>query len=104
MVSGERRVDTGLGLEDLARWSKATSRPSLQPAIYGEQLNNIFHYGKAGVGKTAAIRFLLNKLQNDADKYDDLTVYSQIVNCDGTDSSYRRRRTRRPPPRHRQPS
>ncbi len=61
---------------------------ALQPAIYGEQPNNIFLYGKAGVGKTAATRFLLDKLQNDADRYDDLTVHSQLINCDGTDSSY----------------
>ncbi|MFC6723521.1 orc1/cdc6 family replication initiation protein [Halobium palmae] len=61
---------------------------ALQPAIYGEQPNNIFLYGKAGVGKTAATRFLLNKLQGDAEQYDDLQVNSQLVNCDGTDSSY----------------
>lgn len=61
---------------------------ALQPAIYGEQPNNIFLYGKAGVGKTAATRFLLNKLQGDAEQYDDLRVNSHLVNCDGTDSSY----------------
>ncbi|SEP22370.1 orc1/cdc6 family replication initiation protein [Halogranum amylolyticum] len=61
---------------------------ALQPAISGEQPNNIFLYGKAGVGKTAATRFLLNRLQSDAEQYDDLRVNSQLVNCDGTDSSY----------------
>jgi cell division control protein 6 len=61
---------------------------ALQPAIYGEQPNNIFLYGKAGVGKTAGTRFLLDKLQSDAEQYDDLDVTAQVVNCDGSDSSY----------------
>ncbi len=62
---------------------------ALQPAIYGEQPDNIFLYGKAGVGKTAATRFLLNKLENNADDYDDLDIFTELVNCDGLNSSYR---------------
>ncbi|WP_227354564.1 Cdc6/Cdc18 family protein [Haladaptatus salinisoli] len=62
---------------------------ALQPAIYGEQPDNIFLYGKAGVGKTAATRFLLDKLENNADDYDDLDIFTELVNCDGLNSSYR---------------
>jgi cell division control protein 6 len=62
---------------------------ALQPAIYGEQPDNIFLYGKAGVGKTAATRFLLNKLENNAEEYEDLDVRTEIINCDGLNSSYR---------------
>lgn len=39
---------------------------ALQPVINGEQPNNIFLYGKTGVGKTAATRYLLDHLQSDA--------------------------------------
>jgi cell division control protein 6 len=61
---------------------------ALQPAIYGEQPDNIFLYGKAGVGKTAATRFLLNKLGDNAEAYEDLDVRTEIINCDGLNSSY----------------
>lgn len=61
---------------------------ALLPAINGEQPDNIFLYGKAGVGKTASTRFLLHRLQQDADQYA-VNIHSEMVNCDGLDSSYR---------------
>lgn len=61
---------------------------ALQPAINGEQPDNIFLYGKAGVGKTASTRFLLDRLHEDADEYQ-VTLHSTMLNCDGHNSSYR---------------
>lgn len=61
---------------------------ALQPVINGEQPNNIFLYGKAGVGKTVTTRYLLNHLQADVDRYDDLTLQVVFLNCDGLNSSY----------------
>lgn len=60
----------------------------LNPVIWGDQPNNIFLYGKAGVGKTAATRFLLDKLEQDAKRYDDLDLKTLHINCDGLESSY----------------
>ncbi|UPV76386.1 orc1/cdc6 family replication initiation protein (plasmid) [Halorussus limi] len=61
---------------------------ALQPIINGEAPSNIFLYGKSGVGKTAATRFLLNRLQDDAAKYDDISLNVIEINCDGLNSSY----------------
>ena len=61
---------------------------ALQPAIYGEQPNNIFLYGKTGVGKTAATKYLLRHLREDARQYDDIELTVVFLNCDGLTSSY----------------
>lgn len=61
---------------------------ALQPAINGEQPDNIFLYGKSGVGKTASTRFLLDRLQQDADQYA-VTISRKMINCDVNNSSYR---------------
>jgi len=61
---------------------------ALQPVINGEQPNNIFLYGKTGVGKTVASRYLLKHLQEDADQYDDIFLTVVFLNCDGLNSSY----------------
>lgn len=61
---------------------------ALQPVINGEQPNNVFLYGKTGVGKTAATRYLLSHLEEDADRYDDIDLYLTFLNCDGLTSSY----------------
>lgn len=61
---------------------------ALQPVINGEQPNNIFLYGKTGVGKTVATKYLLDHLQEDADRYDDLSLSVVFLNCDGLQSSY----------------
>jgi cell division control protein 6 len=60
---------------------------ALQPVINGERPNNIFLYGKTGVGKTAVTSYLLDQLQEDSERYGvDLTVIS--LNCEGLNSSY----------------
>lgn len=61
---------------------------ALQPVINGEQPNNIFLYGKTGVGKTAATRYLLSHLEEDASRYDDIDLHVLFLNCDGLTSSY----------------
>ena len=65
-----------------------TYRAALQPVINGEQPNNVFLYGKTGVGKTAATRYLLEHLQDDAAQYDDIELTVVSLNCDGLTSSY----------------
>lgn len=69
--------------EELQKYQAA-----LQPVINGEQPNNIFLYGKTGVGKTAATRYLLSHLEEDASQYDDLDLHLLFLNCDGLTSSY----------------
>lgn len=61
---------------------------ALQPVINGEQPNNIFLYGKTGVGKTVATRYLLDHLQADASQYNDIELTVIFLNCDGLHSSY----------------
>lgn len=63
-------------------------RTALQPVINGEQPNNIFLYGKTGVGKTAGTRYLLGHLVEDAKQYDDIDLTVKMMNCDGLTSSY----------------
>jgi cell division control protein 6 len=65
-----------------------TFQAALQPVINGEQPNNIFLYGKTGVGKTAATKYLLSHLREDAAQYDDLDLRVIFLNCDGLTSSY----------------
>jgi archaeal cell division control protein 6 len=61
---------------------------ALQPVIEGETPSNIFLYGKSGVGKTAATRFLLHLLERDAKDVDGLDLHTVEINCDGLNSSY----------------
>jgi len=61
---------------------------ALQPVINGEQPNNIFLYGKTGVGKTAATRYLLSHLKEDVKQYEDIEFNLVFLNCDGLTSSY----------------
>jgi len=60
----------------------------LQPVINGKQPRNIFLYGKTGVGKTAATRYLLDHLKTDAKQYEDLSITSIYCNCEDLTSSY----------------
>ncbi len=60
----------------------------LQPVINGRQPRNIFLYGKTGVGKTAATRYLLDHLEADAQAYDDLRITTVYCNCEDLNSSY----------------
>lgn len=61
---------------------------ALQPAIDGSQPDNIFLFGKTGVGKTAATKFLLDRLEQAGSEYG-VDVISRMINCDGLDTSYR---------------
>ncbi|MBX0325640.1 orc1/cdc6 family replication initiation protein [Halomicroarcula sp. F13] len=61
---------------------------ALQPVINNESPSNIFLYGKSGVGKTAATRYLLNALERDAADVDGLDLHTIEINCDGLNSSY----------------
>ncbi|WP_455448082.1 orc1/cdc6 family replication initiation protein [Natrinema thermotolerans] len=61
---------------------------ALQPVIEGETPSNIFLYGKSGVGKTAATRFLLARLEHDAEQIAGLDLHRIEINCDGLNSSY----------------
>jgi cell division control protein 6 len=63
-------------------------KTALQPVINDEQPNNIFLYGKTGVGKTAGTRYLMEHLKEDAAKYDDINLTVVLLNCDGLSSSY----------------
>ena len=65
-----------------------TYQAALQPVINGEQPNNVFLYGKTGVGKTAATKYLLRHLKEDAKQYDDIELTVVFLNCDGLTSSY----------------
>ncbi|WP_138007352.1 orc1/cdc6 family replication initiation protein [Halalkalirubrum salinum] len=60
----------------------------LQPVINGKQPRNIFLYGKTGVGKTAATRYLLDHLERDAEQYEDLSITTIYCNCEDLTSSY----------------
>lgn len=61
---------------------------ALQPVINNETPSNIFLYGKSGVGKTAATRYLLSALERDAASVDGLDLHTIEINCDGLNSSY----------------
>lgn len=60
---------------------------ALLPVVNGEEPNNIFLYGKTGVGKTVCTELVLNELQQQSSDYGiGVTVLS--INCDGLSSSY----------------
>lgn len=61
---------------------------ALQPVINGAQPRNLFLYGKAGVGKTAVTRYLLDHLERDAEEYDDVSLTVIWLNCNNLSSSY----------------
>ncbi|WP_254274663.1 orc1/cdc6 family replication initiation protein [Haloarcula marina] len=69
--------------EELQRYHAA-----LQPVINNESPSNIFLYGKSGVGKTAATRYLLHALERDAEEVEPLDLHTIEINCDGLNSSY----------------
>lgn len=64
-------------------------KSALQPVVNGAQPRNIFLYGKTGVGKTAASRYLLDLLQEDvSEHYEDVDLNVFSLNCNGLTSSY----------------
>jgi cell division control protein 6 len=63
-------------------------KTALQPVVNGAQPRNIFLYGKTGVGKTVATRYLLDHLQRDVAEYDDVDLSIVWLNCNNLTSSY----------------
>ncbi|WP_227380952.1 orc1/cdc6 family replication initiation protein [Haladaptatus halobius] len=61
---------------------------ALQPVVDGWEPNNIFVYGNTGVGKTAVTDFLLDRLREDVDQYDDIDLHVLSLNCKTLNSSY----------------
>ena len=63
--------------EELGRYHAA-----LQPVINNETPSNVFLYGKSGVGKTAATRYLLRTLEEDVTNVPELELTTIEVNCE----------------------
>lgn len=61
---------------------------ALQPVVDGWEPNNIFLYGNTGVGKTAVTDYLLKRLQDDVEDYDDVDLSIISLNCKTLNSSY----------------
>lgn len=62
-------------------------RNALTPVVNGEDPDNIFLYGKSGVGKTASTNYILDILTDKCDSVGiDLTVLK--INCDTCNTSY----------------
>lgn len=60
---------------------------ALQPVINGEYPDNVFIYGKTGVGKTAVTNFLLGELEESANHFE-VNLTTVTLNCDGLNTSY----------------
>lgn len=61
---------------------------ALRPVINNAPPKNIFVYGQTGVGKTLSTDLVLNKLTEDAQEYDDLSIRIVNVVCKSLSSSY----------------
>lgn len=61
---------------------------ALQPVVDGWEPNNIFLYGNTGVGKTAVTEYLLSRLSEDIEQYDDVDLHVLSLNCKTLNSSY----------------
>ena len=66
----------------------AEYKAALQPVVNGAQPRNVFLYGKTGVGKTAVSRYLLDQLQRDTVRYEDVDLSVFWLNCTNLSSSY----------------
>ncbi|TMT86959.1 cell division control protein Cdc6 [Haloterrigena sp. H1] len=57
---------------------------ALQDVLFGREPENIFLYGKAGLGKTAVTKYMMDELKEeveDRDEADDLYIHD--INCNG---------------------
>jgi cell division control protein 6 len=59
------------------------------PILKGSRCSNIFIYGKTGTGKTAVVKYVLNKLGQKALELDASSVKISYVNCRLTGTEYR---------------
>lgn len=69
--------------EELEKYQRA-----LQPVIDNRPTSNIFLYGKTGTGKTAATKYMLSHLEQDAENYPDVSLSTVWVSCENLSSSY----------------
>jgi orc1/cdc6 family replication initiation protein len=73
----------------LEREQQITSyQNALKPVIKGARPRNIFLYGQSGVGKTIATKLVLNRLQKDAQNYDNLSIRVIQIVCKNLNNSY----------------
>lgn len=73
----------------LEREQQITSyQNALKPVIKGARPRNIFLYGQSGVGKTIATKLVLNRLQKDAQNYDNLSIRVIEIVCKNLNNSY----------------
>lgn len=63
-------------------------KAALQPVINNAQPRNIFLYGKTGVGKTVVTRYILDRLEEDSEEYEDIDLTVIWVNCMNLNTSY----------------
>jgi len=60
---------------------------TLAPALKNKRIHNIFLYGKTGVGKTASVRHVLERLMDVKEKYK-ASIDSVYTNCRTVNSKY----------------
>ena len=59
-------------------------RYALQDILFGSEPDNVFLYGKAGLGKTAVTKYMTDSLVEEANKREEADdVYVQEINCNG---------------------
>ncbi len=63
-------------------------KDSLLPVVQDEEPDNVFLYGKTGVGKTACTNYILSELQNACEEKD-ITINVVFVNCKSLNTSYK---------------
>ncbi|RRJ30643.1 Cdc6/Cdc18 family protein [Halocatena pleomorpha] len=61
---------------------------ALQPIINGARPRNIFLYGQTGVGKTVATDMIIDRLQIDQEKIDNLDIHAVNIICKNLTTSY----------------
>ncbi|MFA9428391.1 orc1/cdc6 family replication initiation protein [Natronorubrum sp. A-ect3] len=59
-------------------------RYALQDVLFGSEPDNVFLYGKAGLGKTAVTKYMTDSLVEEANKREEADdVHVQEINCNG---------------------
>jgi len=63
-------------------------KTGVMPIINNAEPNNIFVYGRTGVGKTLTTDLMTDKLHRASERYDDLNIRTEEVQCKSLSSSY----------------